>query len=394
MTASVNGKDLLGAVITETVTGNWTAELEVDSDDALSGRVTIDIDGVVWLGSVARASLEEGRVHAFCVGGNGALGQELAARHYLTSSMATHLRDILSPGGETLSATTDAALIHTSMPRWSRRRGTIGMLVAQVARDSDANWRVLRDGSVWLGHESWPAAKTAEWDELERVPGRLVLSTEAPVVVPGSSLEGKNIVGVVTTLGPEALTQDITFADPDSVLDRAKRFMTGILESLIGHRLDYGAWYPSVVIGQSADLETLELYPDSAVIRGQGIARVPLRHGLPGCKVQVTPGSRVILFFEDSDPQQPAAGLWPTGSGVLSLSIESTVALTLKAPIINVQGNLAVTGNVSAAGIAASGALSAASVSAASVSAAGVSLAGHTHATAGTGTPSGPIPFP
>lgn len=60
--------------------------------------------------------------------------------------------------------------------------------------------------------------------------------------------------------------------------------------------------------------QTLDLLPDDTRVRGTGLSRVPILHGLPGVKVRVVTGSRVLLGFVEGDPHKPYASLWQPGS--------------------------------------------------------------------------------
>lgn len=75
----------------------------------------------------------------------------------------------------------------------------------------------------------------------------------------------------------------------------------------------YHALYPCTVEGQAAD-GTLDLTPDDAAIRGTGTQNVKIRHGLPGVRVKVKQGARILLGFEAGDPKRPFASLWEPGA--------------------------------------------------------------------------------
>lgn len=71
----------------------------------------------------------------------------------------------------------------------------------------------------------------------------------------------------------------------------------------------YLGTYICTVMGQVG--QSLELKPDSDKLAGlSGLSQVPIRHGVPGMSAQVPPGTRVLLAFEDGDPQKPYAALW------------------------------------------------------------------------------------
>lgn len=100
--------------------------------------------------------------------------------------------------------------------------------------------------------------------------------------------------------------------------DRVKE---GLLKLIDGQtrRIDYLALYPCKVATQNAD-GTLELQPDSAAM--PQLSKVPIRLGVPGVKVKVTAGCRVLLGFEGGDPRRPAAFLWEfNGSTLTELAI-------------------------------------------------------------------------
>lgn len=67
--------------------------------------------------------------------------------------------------------------------------------------------------------------------------------------------------------------------------------------------------YEAVVQRQHED-GSVDVLPDLEVVRGTGLSRVPIRHGLPGVTVKVVVGSRCLIGFESGDPQRPYVHLW------------------------------------------------------------------------------------
>ena len=94
-------------------------------------------------------------------------------------------------------------------------------------------------------------------------------------------------------------------SDPRAALERfIRRVMQGTL---------YHGTFACTVHGQNDD-DSLELLPDDERVRGNGLSNVPIRHGVPGVRVRVVVGSRVLLGFENGDPRRPYAALWEPGS--------------------------------------------------------------------------------
>lgn len=386
MTASVNGRDVLSAELREPRIGIWLGEIDLDSEEPLSGALDLVIDDVHFMATAVRGAVEQGRYHAWIIGGKYGLSKQVSAKHYISVEGRVPLREILQEAGESLSPKTDPAVLSRRFERWSRATGTAGSALAQFATDAGVSWRMLRDGTVWLGPESWPEAK-ASYDIIDVIPARarMVIAPEVPSVKPGETFAGGKVSTVTTIVAQDGTRQDILFEDENvGSADRVRQQLTNTVESIVGRRLNLSNWYPARVVSQAAD-GTVDLLPDDPKMRGSGISRVPLRHGLPGCTVRVRPGSTVALFFEDCDAKKPAAGLWPNGSSVLEITVSADALLTLKAPAIQVQGNLSVSGAVSAGSIAAS-----------SVSAGGVELKTHKHSgvTTGAGASGPPVPLP
>lgn len=71
----------------------------------------------------------------------------------------------------------------------------------------------------------------------------------------------------------------------------------------------YHKKYPCEVVDQAEDY-TLSLRPDDPSIAGDGLDGVPIRHGIPGVKVRVSPGARVQLGFENGKPDKRYASLF------------------------------------------------------------------------------------
>lgn len=103
-------------------------------------------------------------------------------------------------------------------------------------------------------------------------------------------------------------------------LDRLKAGLAGFVRSLFA-RIDYYALYPAKVIAQNGD-GTLELQTDDQ--RFAGMSGVPIRYGVPGITVTVSPGARVLLGFAGGDPSKPIAELWESAS-VTELDITATL---------------------------------------------------------------------
>jgi hypothetical protein len=82
----------------------------------------------------------------------------------------------------------------------------------------------------------------------------------------------------------------------------------------------YRCLYRCKVVGQSGDTVDVRPY-DSAL---PDMARIPLRHGVPGLKIQVTPGCSVQVGFDDGRPDRPFAALWSTDATAVRVCLAGT----------------------------------------------------------------------
>jgi hypothetical protein len=180
------------------------------------------------------------------------------------------------------------------------------------------------------------------------------LAIEKAVVIPGCLVKDDSVGEVIYTLkGDGRLVCRYWTEGRGSVLERYVRWVT--------RDQIYLGTYTAKVVRQAGD-GTLDLLPEDSRLRGTGLQSVPILHGLPGCVVRVPNGERVLLAFDGGDPSKPYASLWHEGQ-VTSIELGGTLKVALaqlvKAELDKIQ----------------------------------TAFDSHVHATAGTGTPSPPIPI-
>jgi hypothetical protein len=106
-------------------------------------------------------------------------------------------------------------------------------------------------------------------------------------------------------------------------LDRLKSALERTVVALVGHRLDYLAFYEAAVVAQNGD-GSLDVRGDDPRIGD--IAHVPIRYGLPGVTVVTGKGARVLVGFEGGDPRRPIASFWD-GGGIKELRFGGVAAV-------------------------------------------------------------------
>jgi hypothetical protein len=219
-----NGLSVLEATIRMPKIGAWDADVVIDTADAsqfLAGqRVTLTTDdgefSLVGTVRLSRTGVWIDSTRCRVVGGAGGLSQMVPARYYQYGTLKIPLGDILSAAGESLSSTADAGVLATSLQSWTTVAQRAGMEIAALAQAAGpaVSWRVLSDGTIWLGPESWPAAPDSfEYTLIDQHPNenRAEIGADTLALVPGMSLGGQNISHLVHTVEPERVRTSVFY---------------------------------------------------------------------------------------------------------------------------------------------------------------------------------------
>lgn len=194
------GADVLRARIHVPERGTWWAPLALDTATAPSGSVTLAAAGGLSLkGFVAVAGVFCDVAELQLVGGAGGLGKLVSPASYQNALLRDPLGAILKDAGESLSATTSANVLAVELRGWTvvaqDAAAAIDALCAAASKvlGNSITWRVLSDGTIWLGEESWPSQQLPRGaDVLEVFPGegRHVIGVETPALLPGVNVAG------------------------------------------------------------------------------------------------------------------------------------------------------------------------------------------------------------
>jgi hypothetical protein len=212
-TATCNGLPVLLLEIVEPLQGNWVATIDVDASEALAATVVLDVAGTSWSGTVVRSGVDGGHVRALVEGGSGGLRQELGAKYYSGPALDAIVRDAASETAETLATDCDdmRALV---LPRYQRTKCWAAGALTCACSKFGLTWRVKRDGTLWVGTDSWTEVAPSEATELVPLPGSgaRVYAVSEPVLRPGTTFRGERISTALTQLGPTALRQEVWLA--------------------------------------------------------------------------------------------------------------------------------------------------------------------------------------
>jgi hypothetical protein len=314
--------------------GVWTADLEIDQSDAgafaAGTSVTIkSANGYSLTGTVAenRSGSFLDAVYVRVLGGAGGMSQPSSARSYVQPG--AFVRDVMNglcaDSGETLSTTADASFLALNLTAWSTIGGNPAMRNLRALLDIVApalNWRILADGTLWIGSESWTQV-TTDFQVMHQDPedGSFHIGIESPFIVPGTSLPGVGNVATVRDDIEDGHLRSRVWVDiPGSNRGIAGATQLMAKQALAG--VDYYATYVCQVVSQSSDLATVDISPVGA--RNQsligGLQRVPVRF-MGGIKTQMTPGSTVLLGWDGGSPEGPYVTSGAVGDTAIKIAL-------------------------------------------------------------------------
>lgn len=331
---TINGVPVLSGTIAAPLRGVWTADLVIDQPDG-SGfeagtAVSIEAaDGVTLSGTVAPQRTGDflDAVHVRVLGGAGGMGATVTARGYTQPS--AYVRDVLNglatDSGETLSSDISADLLGTNLVAWAviaqPTSHALEALLAIVA--PAASWRILADGTLWMGEESWPSSSpTYELENHDPAQVTYTIGVTSPSIMPGVDVEGIGKVARVEHIIEAERIQTKIWTDLTDD-DRGPRASIAkiVRQEMAG--IDYFALYDAKVVSQSADGATVDVQPGDE--RLPGMSKIPLRLGLPGTVAKFAPGQYVRLGWDRGNPQMPYACLFQGGETVTELDMDAAI---------------------------------------------------------------------
>ncbi len=193
---TLQGDAVLSGTVARPLSGAWVARLEVDTVAEPLGPMTLSLAGTLLAGTISQASVFASRVRCVLVGGAGGLATVLPAKFYRSVTLRTVIVDTLIAAGERFSATSDPAVYGQALPAWARTAGTTAQaLDALVAKVPGASWRVLADGSIWVGRVAW-AAKSLTFETLSETLAENGIDLRAEIATADLSLDaGVSLLG-------------------------------------------------------------------------------------------------------------------------------------------------------------------------------------------------------
>lgn len=322
--ATANGAPIESMRLVLPPRGVWTAELAVDAEapPAAGDEVVIELEGARFTGTATLPGVDgNGKVTVAVSGGAAKLTTILPPKNFGPTTVETVLRELLATAGEHGAATISTATRTRPLSRWGRTRQSGKSALNALADEIGATWRVLDDGTVWIGTDTGEDAgleERADYDVVEERAEKdvLDLALETLALRPGQTFRGGPVARVEYRLTGVRLTATISRIGAPA---RDRKTDAKVQKAMAPTR-----WHPpraARVVSQNAD-GTLELameVPPGKEAEIGSLEKVPIRHAIDGVvDMRVLPGTRAVVFFEGGDPKAPFAALWLAGGRLLS----------------------------------------------------------------------------
>lgn len=313
MVNAINGLPLLRATVIIPRHGIWTADVQVQSSDTISGEVTIELGGLVMRGTIEHGAPYRSRGWYRVLGGKATWRDTLPGRSYRNEpgvKVSTIVSDVARESSEPVQGDLPKTRVG---PGYVRTRGAPARALDAA---SPSGWYVDELGITRLG--SRPAVPFAQpYVLIDSRPDakRILVAAESIVgLVPGAIVEGIEAATVRHELTPKTLRSHVY--GEIGTWERGIGALRAIIRA-VTHETTYHRRYEYRVL--DATSAYLDIAPARAALGLPELRNVPMRLGSPGAFGTPSAGSLCDVMFLDGEPWRPVVVGFegPAGDGYL-----------------------------------------------------------------------------
>jgi len=311
---TLNDDTVISGELWNPLVGNWTAECYVDTDQVISGQKTLTWTDTAFKGTIIRSGEEQGQIKFLMVGGMGNLSKTVPGTMYdHPIPLRLIVGDILNAVGETLSTNSVQSFLNQNINRWIQYESSAEQALSQLVGNFGGVWRVLPDGTIYIGVDNFPEAADFDYEITVQDPSGAYdeLSLESVGVLPGQALNGKPIGYVVykATSGMGTLAC-VYYQDLTNPMSHPLRAGLEAIIKEVTRDTQYLRVESGTVRSQNSD-GSLEITVDSTT-KISRLSKIPYR-SIPSGVLTLQNGDRVQIMFEGSNPQMCYATLFEMG---------------------------------------------------------------------------------
>ena len=363
--ASANGLQIVSGTLLIPLVGAWTGDLQLATDQALTGQVEVVIGNLTMQGFVVRSDPYGGQTRARLVGGYGGWRTSIPAQGYGSKQgvkLSTVLQDAASACGEQIDIFADVTIGNAFARMSFGTSAASDVLWQMIALGHMTAWYVAPSGVTKTG--PWPVTGvTTPFIPTDQRPdeGVVVVATEDYASwMPGASFTHPLLEGEFTSAGVQYVwDNDGEFrfevltgtATPHGMLDRVLGPLQQVVERQLAPTRYFGR-YEYTISNPSGT--TIDGSPTDTTLGLPDVQNVPLT-GDSLASYTPPSGGTAHVQFVNGDPTKPVC-VWteadssngptditiaPGGSGISGVARVTDTCIVMFPPIIQVAGTIA-----------------------------------------------------
>jgi hypothetical protein len=219
---TLQGLPVLGLRLTRPVMGAWAATVEADyqnSEELFEGVLELKDSKITYRGTSLSAGIVGGVARLDLVGGTGGTIKNAPVQHFHDVTVRTLVDALLRGVGETLDSTSTRAVLQQRLRAWSFVDERASIALSTLADRLGCTWRVLPNGNVWFGLDTFPAvdedlAKTLLELDRDDAAGNVLLAPESLELGPGVTLAGRHVGRVEHTFDRKESLRTTFWTEP------------------------------------------------------------------------------------------------------------------------------------------------------------------------------------
>lgn len=324
------GAGIASAIVYHPARGAATGDIEVTTDEALTGQQTLSLPGLDLVCTIIDGSVLGVRQKLRVVGGRGGLGDVVEGQHFNSATVRTVVNYLLGKVGEQLDAQSDSGLLSQQLDHWQHVEDSAGRGLDLLTEHIDSTWYVTPAGDVHIGDHAW-APSDVEHVLIENNPRRRFFTISAldDTVQPGTTFLDERVSSVehlITSSGARTIVRWGSDGHPydEGMRDLVQHFQIFTMPA-----------YEAQVVSQGSDGK-LDLKPADPSV-GPGWQKV--RMALVGTSsVKLPPGAIVVVEFLDNNRSKPYVRTILEGS-ITEISSTATSKIEQTAQTLTLKGN-------------------------------------------------------
>lgn len=299
--------------------GCWYADVSLDGEHTLSGKVTLVIADLSMKGSVLAGGPGKGRSEYRIAAGTG--WSKIIPRKDYANDAGIKAIDVLRDAAAACGETIDAEAPEILGIKWVRDEGEASRVLERLA---PGGWYVGEDGVTRLGARpvSQLAVTATRIEPVDRARGSVTIAAESIAsILPGVVVDGLEAIDVEHSVSVKGGLRSTIYGARGASTSRRLAALRALFDAFDPDRNYRAIWEYRVVDKEG---KRLTLQPIRKSTGMPDLRRVRVMAGISGAEQDVELGSRVLVTFIDANPAMPIVVAFedPEGDGFVPILLK------------------------------------------------------------------------